>query len=57
MNKEAYLSQLLQLLKPLPTNEQTEIMADYEEHFEMAKLSVPLVYLVSDTGDLSIEHK
>lgn len=38
MNKEAYLSELLQGLKSLPPDEQEDIMADYREHFEQAQL-------------------
>lgn len=38
MNKEAYLSELLHGLKSLPQDEQIDIIADYREHFEQARL-------------------
>lgn len=39
MNKEAYLNELAQYLKLLPPEEFTDIMAEFREHFEFAKLS------------------
>ncbi|WP_458123330.1 HAAS signaling domain-containing protein [Paenibacillus sp. Z3-2] len=39
MNKEGYLNELAQYLKLLPPEEFTDIMAEFREHFEFAKLS------------------
>lgn len=39
MNKEAYLNELLQYLKPLPPDERADILADYTEHFAQAEFS------------------
>ncbi|GGF89893.1 hypothetical protein GCM10010912_38840 [Paenibacillus albidus] len=38
MNKETYLAELSQYLKRLPKQERTEILTDYEEHFEQGHL-------------------
>lgn len=38
MNREAYLDELLQYLKHLPSDERADILADYMEHFEQAEL-------------------
>ncbi|AJS58445.1 HAAS signaling domain-containing protein [Paenibacillus sp. IHBB 10380] len=38
MNKEVYLAEIRKYLTILPKQEQDEILTDYEEHFEQARL-------------------
>ncbi|MFC6649452.1 HAAS signaling domain-containing protein [Paenibacillus rhizoplanae] len=39
MNKEAYLNELARYLKLLPPEECAELMGEFKEHFEFARLS------------------
>ncbi|MFD2879844.1 DUF1700 domain-containing protein [Paenibacillus rhizoplanae] len=39
LNKEAYLNELARYLKLLPPEECAELMGEFKEHFEFARLS------------------
>ena len=39
MNKETYLTELSKLIKKLPKQEQEDLLSDYNDHFEQARMS------------------